>query len=276
MSIAQTIQQAAQCVLTARSMLIGAGAGMGVDSGLPDFRGPEGFWRAYPALRGHSFAEMANPRWFEEDPTRAWGFYGHRLNLYRDTVPHAGFDILHQWSQARSTAVFTSNVDGQFQKAGFDASQVCECHGSIHHLQTLYPEHGAPILSAEGVVVDVDEKTVRARHPLPRHPKTQRLLRPNILMFGDGHWQSQRTDRQHRRLHDWYQHCPGPLVVIEIGAGTSIPSVRHHCEQVAAAHRGHLIRINPRESFGPAGTLSLPMGGLAALQAIAAAMESGR
>ena len=61
-------------------LLFTAGAGMGVDSGLPDFRGDKGFWKAYPALFGHSFSDMANPSWFDSDPRLAWGFYGHRLN----------------------------------------------------------------------------------------------------------------------------------------------------------------------------------------------------
>src|SRR5262245_65520914 len=74
-------------------MLIGAGAGMGVDSGLPDFRGDQGFWKAYPpyAERGLRFVDLANPDWFENDPAMAWGFYGHRFNLYHKTAPHAGF-----------------------------------------------------------------------------------------------------------------------------------------------------------------------------------------
>src|SRR5215468_9418889 len=80
----------------ADALLIAAGAGMGVDSGLPDFRGPEGFWRAYPAYArlGLRFEALANPRWFERDPELAWGFYGHRLGLYRDTTPHEGFAAL--------------------------------------------------------------------------------------------------------------------------------------------------------------------------------------
>lgn len=43
-------QRAAEIVACADALVIGAGAGMGVDSGLPDFRGQEGFWKAYPAL----------------------------------------------------------------------------------------------------------------------------------------------------------------------------------------------------------------------------------
>ena len=108
---------------SAQALLIGAGAGMGVDSGLPDFRGTQGFWKAYPAYAklGLDFASMANTQWFQKDPEFAWGFYGHRLGLYRTTVPHAGFGLLRAWASRmkHGAFVFTSNVDGQFQRAGF-------------------------------------------------------------------------------------------------------------------------------------------------------------
>ena len=91
MELEQACRLAAEVILDADALLIGAGAGMGVDSGLPDFRGPEGFWRAYPAFRGRRFEEVSNPVWFQRDPEQAWGFFGHRLNLYRATAPHAGF-----------------------------------------------------------------------------------------------------------------------------------------------------------------------------------------
>src|SRR3954471_3290794 len=116
-------RRAAEAIASADALLIGAGAGMGVDSGLPDFRGPEGFWRAYPpyARLGLGFAALADPRWFRDDPTLAWGFYGHRLGLYRRTRPHAGFALLQRWASRMPMGGFvsTSNVDGQFQRAGF-------------------------------------------------------------------------------------------------------------------------------------------------------------
>src|SRR5437867_6444756 len=95
------IRRAAEAIAGAEALLIGAGAGLGVDSGLPDFRGAQGFWRAYPpyARLGLSFVDLANPRWFEDDPHLAWGFYGHRLNLYRATTPHDGFQILRAWTR---------------------------------------------------------------------------------------------------------------------------------------------------------------------------------
>src|SRR5215510_13817535 len=103
---------AAEAIASADALLIGAGAGMGVDSGLPDFRGDRGFWRAYPPFErlGLRFADLANPRWFTRDPELAWGFYGHRLALYRATRPHDGFAALLRLGQctAGGVSVFTS------------------------------------------------------------------------------------------------------------------------------------------------------------------------
>ena len=69
------------------------GRDAGVDSGLPDFRGNQGFWKAYPpyARLGLGFTALATPASFRSDPPFGWGFYGHRLNLYRAAVPHGGF-----------------------------------------------------------------------------------------------------------------------------------------------------------------------------------------
>ena len=96
----------------ADALVITAGAGMGVDSGLPDFRGDKGFWKAYPPFRGRTFEEISNPIGFESDPQQAWGFFGHRFNLYRATVPHRGFRVLLGWAQACTAGyfIFTSNI----------------------------------------------------------------------------------------------------------------------------------------------------------------------
>ncbi|NIU09105.1 MAG: NAD-dependent deacetylase, partial [Phycisphaerae bacterium] len=55
--------------------------------------------------------------------------------------PHDGFHKLLQIAEQKRGGyfVFTSNVDGQFQKAGYHEKQVEECHGSIHHFQCVTP-----------------------------------------------------------------------------------------------------------------------------------------
>jgi NAD-dependent SIR2 family protein deacetylase len=263
------LHAAARSIAEADALLIGAGAGMGVDSGLPDFRGAEGLWNAYPAYRklGLDFYRLANPRWFHDDIALAWGFYGHRLNLYRSTWPHDGFRILCSWAERmkHGAFVFTSNVDGHFQRAGFDPERVCEVHGSIHWFQCL-ADCGQPAFSSETTKVGVDEETMRAVPPFPSCPRCAGAARPNILMFNDGAWYSDRTQAQETNLEAWLSRIVGSrLVVIECGAGTAIPTVRRFCEQVASYHVAPLIRINIREPRVPEGQIGLAMAALEAL-----------
>ncbi len=244
---------------------------MGVDSGLPDFRGNEGFWRAYPALARArmAFTSVASPSTFHDDPALAWGFYGHRLNLYRATTPHAGFGLLKKWGErmAHGYGVFTSNVDGHFQAAGFDAQRVYECHGSIHHLQCLTPcSHH--IWSADGYTPQVDNDACRLLNAAPVCPHCGALTRPNILMFGDWGWNEQRSAAQERRLHALLRKAEKPLV-IELGAGVAIPSVRHFGHGVVQQLGGRMVRINPREpQVASPRDVGLAAGALAALTAI--------
>jgi NAD-dependent SIR2 family protein deacetylase len=273
-AIEDAMRRAAEAIREADALLIGAGAGMGVDSGLPDFRGNQGFWRSYPpyARLGLDFAAMANPRWFATDPPFAWGFYGHRLNLYRSTRPHEGFAILRRWAdrKSRGTFVVTSNVDGHFQRAGFDLEQVLEVHGSIHMLQCCRP-CDVGIFQADPFTLQIDEETFRAAEPLPACPHCGALARPNILMFGDMDWDGARSAEQQDRLNAWIESVGSSgtrLAIVECGAGKAIPTIRRFCEQVARQARHTLIRINVRESDVPAGQIALPLGARDALQAI--------
>ena len=247
------IEHAADLISQADALIVAAGAGMGVDSGLPDFRGKEGFWRAYPALGREQidFHLIACPEAFSTQPQRAWGFYGHRLNLYRQTQPHAGFQILKSWGDTmiQGSAVFTSNVDGQFQAAGFDQDNIQECHGSIHHLQCMTP-CCKEIWSADDFKPDVDVENCLLLNAVPTCPHCGGMARPNIMMFSDWDWMGYRQDAQDRRMEHWLSGANRP-VVVEIGAGTAIPSVRHFSHHIIHNFGGRLVRINPREFTVP-------------------------
>ncbi|MFK7822356.1 MAG: NAD-dependent deacetylase [Planctomycetaceae bacterium] len=264
--VEQQLDAAAEAIDQADAILIGAGAGMGVDSGLPDFRGDKGFWNAYPPFKGKRFAEISNPVWFKRDPEMAWGFFGHRLNLYRDTKPHDGFQILRRLMESRSEGgfVFTSNVDGHFQRSGFDEVQVIECHGALTHLQCTVPCSHRIWPSTE-LQIEVDMDAVRATSELPTCEGCGGLARPNVLMFGDMNWAEDRCSLQQQRYETWLESVRSKkLAVIEIGAGTGVPTVRYECER----RLGTLIRINPRDIEVPADGISIPMGGLEALRRI--------
>jgi NAD-dependent SIR2 family protein deacetylase len=270
--IERALDRAAQAIAGSEAILIGAGAGMGVDRGLPDFRGDQGFWRAYPPYErlGLNFISLANPRWFVDDPSLAWGFYGHRMELYRRTTPHLGFAILRGWANRLRLGgfVFTSNVDGHFERAGFDPDQIVEVHGSFEGAQCTN-DCGIGIFSGGSFKVAIDSETMRAVGDLPECPQCGALARPNILMFGDFEWHSARTDAQMRRLNSWLGGVQGAkLAVVECGAGQGVPTVRLACQRIARDCGGTLIRINTREPEVSPGHVSLSLGALEALQAI--------
>jgi NAD-dependent SIR2 family protein deacetylase len=257
----EAIIQAAQAIQDADTLLITAGAGMGVDSGLPDFRGDQGFWNLYPAYANAklTFADLAIPHWFYDHPKRAWGFYGYRYHLYNHTEPHAGFQLLKNWMTPKKVPgfIYTSNVDGHFQKAGFDPKALYESSGSIHYLQCLMGCNHK-IWPMAPFTVKVDAETFLAQGPLPHCPDCGGLARPNIVMFNDGYCLPARMNHQRQRFEAWKKAtAPLRLTIIEMGG------VRYLSEH----QNGTLIRINPREAHGPAGIISLCMPDLAALTA---------
>ncbi len=266
------IQNAANLIAEADALVITSGAGMGIDSGLPDFRGENGFWKAYPALGnlGINFTQIANPRAFQQHPELAWGFYGHRLRLYRETVPHVGFQRLLALAAQMPLGMrhFTSNVDGQFQKAGFKPEHVTQCHGSIHRLQCM-DQCGQEAWSADDFNPVVDAEICRLLSPLPRCPCCGGLARPNILMFGDWSFEDHRYAQSESSLLTWFARA-SRSVVIEIGAGTAIPTARHFGEGLDYP----LIRINPSESqVGLHRDISIAMGAKEALVRITDALN---
>ena len=268
--LAKKFRQGAEILSGAQALVITAGAGMGVDSGLPDFRGDHGFWHAYPLYErlGIGFVDAANPDHFERDPAFGWGFYGHRTNLYRETVPHAGFQLLLRLIEDRELESFvvTSNVDGQFQKAGFHPERVLEVHGSIHHLQCTRP--CARQIWENGETFRIDQETMRSdRVPLCR--RCGAAARPNILMFGDYSWIGERTGRQQERFNMFLSRQAGKrIVVLELGAGTAIPTIRAMSERIGGYQAARVIRINPREPQISPPHLALSCGALQGLSGL--------
>ncbi|WP_246043724.1 SIR2 family NAD-dependent protein deacylase [Geomonas edaphica] len=275
---AAAFREGAAFLAAAQALVVTAGAGMGVDSGLPDFRGDTGFWRAYPLYQrlGISFVDAANPDHFEHDPAFGWGFYGHRTNLYRDTVPHAGFALLLEWAARYRLDLFvaTSNVDGQFQKAGFAEENLLEFHGSIHHLQCTRPCSERIWDNRE--TFRIDEATMCSDH-IPLCPRCGSAARPNILMFGDYAWVGERTRRQEERFRQFLSRQSGRrIVVVELGAGNAIPTVRAASERIGSLSGARVIRINPREPQIQRPHLSLPCGALEGLSGIEYALRGAR
>lgn len=170
--------------------------------------------------------------------------------------------------------VFTSNVDGQFQKAGFPPERIVECHGAIHHFQCSEP-CGSEVWDAEDAAIRIDEVTFRALEPLPKCRHCSAVARLNILRFGDRAWLDHRTRAKQQRFKLWVrtlEEAGANFVVVELGAGTAIPTVRLTSERLAERLRGTLLRINPREGTIPNHAIGLPLGASEGVQRLCAAL----
>lgn len=241
--------RAAELIRQADGILITAGAGMSVDSGLPDFRSVGGFWNAYPPLEkfGLGFMDIATPDAYQENPQLAYWFFGHRLQQYRNTEPHAGYQILQRWAATKphGAFVFTSNVDGHFQKSGFADDQVYEVHGTLNRLQCM--ENCADLSwRSDGFQPLLDNEQCRLLSEPPRCPKCGGLARQNVLLFDDWYYSDIYQSVKKVKLDEWIKKVE-KLVVIELGAGKAIPTVRLFSERIAKQKKGGFIRINPQD-----------------------------
>jgi len=159
----------------ARRVVVLTGAGISTDSGLADFRGPNGIWTKNPAAErsAHISNYLADP----EVRKRAWQT---RLTSgYWDAEPNAGHRALVALEHSgRLRALLTQNVDGLHQKAGSDPSLVVEVHGTVREVMCLECDERAPIERA------LDR--VRAGEEDPPCRTCGGILKSATISFGQG------------------------------------------------------------------------------------------
>ena len=124
MSQDDQIQQVAQWLSSARRAVIFTGAGMSTESGIPDFRSPNGVWSKNKPVYYQEFLASAEAR-FEY-----WRQKSLAAADFENAEPNVGHRIIARWEQAgRVTGVITQNIDGLHQMAG--SRRVLELHGTV-------------------------------------------------------------------------------------------------------------------------------------------------
>jgi NAD-dependent deacetylase len=122
------VSAAGDVVRSAERVVVLTGAGISTDSGIPDFRGPNGLWTKNPA------AEKASDiRFYLDDPEVRVGAWQNRLTTPAWTAdPNRGHDaIVELERRGQLHAIVTQNIDGLHQKAGNDPDKVIEVHGTV-------------------------------------------------------------------------------------------------------------------------------------------------
>lgn len=245
--------QIKKIITNAKVCVIFAGAGIGSDSGLKVFRSKEGLWEQYPDIEKIklSFKQIANPYNYERYKNVAFPFYRDRLRSYIDTKPHDGFfdllDIVDD--MPKGYFVVTSNVDGHFQKAGFDPKLICEEHGSIHKWQCVRKS----CAKNSGTTGLVSGESIALSNEVPRCEKCNSILRPNLCMFDDFDWYYPPYEENEIRKNAFlanveYDFSGDEVMILEIGAGNDLRTIRAAAESLAYQTNSKVIRINPEKA----------------------------
>ena len=145
------------------------GAGVSTESGIPDFRSPDGIWAQYDPM------EYASIEAFRRDPVKVWEFYGRRLGALLEAKPNAAHDALAELERrGLITAVITQNIDRLHSLAG--SRDVVEVHGSIATSVCLRCGTTATLEAVLALLGDA---------PAPACPSCGAILKPNVVMFGE-------------------------------------------------------------------------------------------
>ena len=220
--------------LTGRSKLplervfVVTGSGISAESGIPTFRGKEGYWRNLDPTK------LATPTAFANDPELVWDWYRHRRELIRRSKPNAAHAALVKLAaNAREFLLLTQNVDdlharAQWSSQSLPADQLVQIHGDIFVTRCAECDfrRSDP---------DRDEAGV------PKCPRCGGAMRPGVVWFGE-----QLGASDIRRVEHYLQS--GPCDVVIVVGTTAIFGYIINWAIAARGDHGQMFEINPAES----------------------------
>jgi NAD-dependent deacetylase len=148
----------------AKKIVFATGAGISQESGIPTFRGKDGLWRNYDAMK------LATIDAFYENPKLVWEWYNERRQNVFEAEPNLGHKAIAELEKFFDVIVLTQNIDGLHQRAG--SSKVLELHGSIVKIKCT--------------VCDYRDESNYQFSEIPPLCKCGSILRPDVVWFGEG------------------------------------------------------------------------------------------
>ena len=153
----------AQKLKDSRKIVFVTGAGISQESGIPTFRGKDGYWRKYDPMK------LASIDAFYDDPKLVWEWYEDRRKNILDVKPNEGHFAISQMEEFKDVVVLTQNIDGLHQRSG--STNVLELHGSIIRIKCT--------------VCDFTDNITENFELLPPKCKCGSMLRPDVVWFGE-------------------------------------------------------------------------------------------
>jgi len=153
----------AQKLKGSKKIVFVTGAGISQESGIPTFRGKDGYWRRYDPMK------LASIDAFYDDPKLVWEWYEDRRKNILSVKPNEGHFAISQMEEFKDVVVLTQNIDGLHQRSG--STNVLELHGSIIRIKCT--------------VCDFIDNITENFESLPPKCKCGSMLRPDVVWFGE-------------------------------------------------------------------------------------------
>jgi len=165
------LAEAAEIVARGQYVVALTGAGISVDSGIPDFRSPGGLWDRFdPMEYAHIEAFYANPR-------KVWNMLREMSGTVRNAKPNSGHLALAELERlGLLKAIITQNIDNMHQDAG--STNVIEFHGNVRQLVCMR-------CNARYNAREVETLTEKEGVFPPVCPHDGQILKPNVVFFGE-------------------------------------------------------------------------------------------
>lgn len=166
------LQPVADLVRQSNKLVVFTGAGISTESGIPDYRGPNGVWKT------NRIPTMDDVRSDPESRERHWQERRHRFPEMQSVQPNAGHRAIQSLERAgKVSAIVTQNIDGLHQKAGSDPDKVLELHGSSHRIRCTSCGREYP-------AIDIHQRLEHGESD-PRCEHCGGVLRTSTILFGE-------------------------------------------------------------------------------------------
>eukprot|EP00929_Paragymnodinium_shiwhaense_P113979 TRINITY_DN82288_c0_g1_i1.p1 TRINITY_DN82288_c0_g1~~TRINITY_DN82288_c0_g1_i1.p1 ORF type:complete len:343 (+),score=34.42 TRINITY_DN82288_c0_g1_i1:63-1091(+) len=260
---------AAKWLADAEAILVCAGAGMSAKEAAAKeavYVSEEDFALRYPYMRKHGYRTAYECMGLFADRRVAqeakWGFWSdHYYNLRYKFKPSEGHYIMKDLIGDRPTFVLTSNVDGGFERSGWDKDRIYTPQGDVGYYQCLQPCSNDAVFETTPLFEKLHAVRNSALGEVEASsvPKCKLCSGPVFMnLRGGKFFLHTKYAESHRSFMSWIDEViqsGKKLVVIEIGCGFNTPMVtRFPCEAIVreAAHNGAaLVRVNPQECDVP-------------------------
>lgn len=216
------------------------GAGISAESGIPTFRGPEGYWRI--GSRNYRPQELATLAAFREMPEEVWSWYLYRRGVCRAAKPNAAHRALVRAEQRSGDRflLVTQNVDGLHLRAGNTREHTYQIHGNVDFMRCARECLPAPVPLPEEIEVawEKGRPVTDGERELLRCPSCGARARPHVL------WMDETYDEANFRFQSSIEAATAASVVIVVGT-TGATSLPMHIGTIAAQRRIPMLAVNP-------------------------------